>query len=106
MTQTQQKYHLAVDATALDRLAPANIGRPECSSLQQNEAKTSAVNVHLMESNGSLIRTDNTRISLYGSDFMFNHTPHIRDNQQYSIFCMYCWMRDFSYLYKAFYRKI
>lgn len=87
------------------RPAPADLEVPERSSLQPNDALTSAVNVYFVESNGSLIRTDNTRISLYGSVFMFNHTSHIGDIQQYSICCMYSWKRDFLYLYKAFYRK-
>lgn len=90
----------AVDATTLER-----IDVPQRGSRQQNKAQTSAVNVHYMESNGSLRTTHNTRISLYGSVYMFNHTSRVRDIQQHRILCMHCWMRDFLHLYRAFYRK-
>jgi hypothetical protein len=95
-TQTKDRNQ----AAAVCRPAPAH---PEVP--RHHERQTSAVNVYFVESNGSLIRTNNTRISLYGSVFMFNHTPHIGDKQQYNIFCMYRWKREFLYLYKAFYRK-
>ena len=98
---TTERTQLAVDATALER-----IDVPERSSRQQNKAQTSAVNVHYTESNGSLRTVHNTRISLYGSVYMFQHTSRVTDIQQQRIFCMHCWMRDFPHLYKAFYRKL
>lgn len=88
-TQTQHTHQLVADGQPLDRPAPEHIEVPERKSLHEHEAQISAVNVYLVESNGSLTRTDNTRISLYGSLFMFNHTLHIGDTQQYNIFvCM------------------
>jgi hypothetical protein len=98
---TTKRTQLAVDATA-----PERIDVPQRSSRQQNKAQTSAVNVNYMESNGSLRTTNNTRISLYGSVYVFYHTSRARDVQQRRILCMHYLMRDFLHLYKAFYRKL
>jgi hypothetical protein len=72
------------------------------SSFQQNETQLSAVNVYLKESNGSLTRTCNARISLY---VQLNITSHIEISNSTVSFVCIVGSAVFIYLYKAFYRK-